>query len=558
VRPRARHLLPALLLLTSSTAALSQIIPPSEQPGRERERFIERRLPAVQPGGPTVALPSTEAPPGAAETRIFVRRIVIVGSTIYTTEQLAPLYQDIVRRRVSVQEIYELARRITAKYGADGYVLTRAIVPEQELEPSGATVRIEVIEGFINRVEWPREKLARYRDFFTEYAAKIMAERPLNIRTLERYLLLATDLPGLKFTTTLKASEKEKGASTLVVNVEEKPLDVYARVDNRGTAARGPWQFLVQPTINNVLGAHEALTIAYAGVMKLRELQFVAPSYRQVLNSEGLTAFANASYSWGRPGTVILEEIEFKTRSLYVEGGVSYPFIRSRERNFIGSIFAFASESYSYALQDTLNVDRLRGLRARADVDFADSWNGINQFSGTFSQGIEGLGSTQNGSELHSRLAGRVDFTKVEAYVSRLQPLIGPFSALIAAYAQYAFDALLSPEQCGYGGRVFGRAFDPSELLGDRCWELSAELRADVPPPVSMLPRLQFYGFTDRGKVDTISPAVGTAGNAVGASAGGGVRLGWQQYVNVDLSAVKAVEGPRNDWRYFLIATARY
>ena len=557
----ARCAVAALLLAAAVSSAVAQTPPPDlGRLGRERERFVDpQRPPAVQPGGPSVSLPSTEAPAGAADTKVRVRRIQIVGSTVYTTEQLAPLYADLVRREVTLLAIYELARRITAKYGADGYVLTRAIVPEQELEPTGADIRIEVIEGYIDRVEWPREKLARYRDFFTAYAAKITAERPVNIRTLERYLLLATDLPGLKFTTSLKASKTEKGASTLVVDVTEKPFDVMARIDNRGTPSRGPWQFLVSPTINNLLGQHEALTIGYAGVWPLKQLQFIAPSYRQVLNSEGLTAFVNSSYSWGRPGTQALELLEFETRSLYVEGGASYPFVRSRERNVIGSLFAFMSENYSYALEQPFNVDRLRGLRARADIDFADSLNGINQVSATFSQGIEGLGSTTNGSELHTRAAGRVDFTKVELFASRLQPLFDRFSALIAAYGQYAFTALLSPEQCGYGGRVFGRAFDPSELLGDRCWQVSAELRYDLPPPsVSMLPRLQFYGFTDKGKVDTISPAVGTAGNAIGASAGGGLRLGWQNFVNVDLSAVKAIEGPRNDWRYFLVAVARY
>jgi hypothetical protein len=75
---------------------------------------------------------------------------------------------------------------------------------------------------------WP-EKLARYRDFFTDYAAKITADRPLNIRTLERYLLLANDLPGLRFSTTLKASKTEQAAATLWVEVTEKPVEWNAR-----------------------------------------------------------------------------------------------------------------------------------------------------------------------------------------------------------------------------------------------------------------------------------------------------------------------------------------
>jgi hemolysin activation/secretion protein len=71
-------------------------------------------------------------------------------------------------------------------------------------------------------------------------------------------------------------------------------------------------------------------------------------------------------------------------------------------------------------------------------------------------------------------------------------------------------------------------------------------------------PDLQLYGYTDRGQVFTIEPAVGTAANQTAASAGGGVRLRWQNYVFVDLSAAKAIEGPRNDWRFFFITSARY
>src|SRR4029078_2807957 len=123
---------------------------------------------------------------------------------------------------------------ITAKYGADGYILSRAIVPVQELSPGGASVRIEVIEGYVDRVVWPKE-VDKYRDFFTDYARKITADRPINIRTLERYLLLANYLPRLRFKTTLKASATNPAASTLYVELTEKHIDLLARSDNRGT-----------------------------------------------------------------------------------------------------------------------------------------------------------------------------------------------------------------------------------------------------------------------------------------------------------------------------------
>jgi hemolysin activation/secretion protein len=548
----------------ASSVAVAQVVPPGALPGRERDTFIERAPPRAVPRGPTVSLPSTVAPPEADKTPLVIRRVIVTGSTVYSTEELAETYRDLVGRRVTLKTVYDIAQSITTKYGNDGYVLTRAVVPPQDFDPKAAAVRIRVVEGFVSKVEWPREKLARYRDFFSHYEAKITAERPANIKTMERYLLLANDLPGLKFTTTLKPAKGETGAATLVVEVTEKPMDVNARIDNRGTKSRGPLQFLVGPTFNNVTGRHEALGISYAGVSPLSELQFVAPTWRHVLNAEGLTAFINGSYAWGYPQTGLPDVIKLRTRSTYIESGASYPVVRSRERNFTLLAMAFMSDNYSFLGLDPNNIDRLRGVRARAEGDFADRFGGVNQLSTTYSQGIVGLGSTTNDSPLKSTPNGRVNFSKIEGFASRTQPLFDRFSAQIAAYAQYAFTSLLVPEQCAYGGRTFGRAFDPSDLLGDHCWMASFELRYDLPALTPLpgatvpLPSVQIYGFTDRGKRYIISPDVGTSATVSAASAGGGIRLGWQNAVSSDLTIAKAVEGPRDAWRFFFVTTARY
>ena len=207
-------MLPVLLALTFAPQdALAQLIPGGAQPGREREQLLDRRpTTRAQPGGPSISLPGTQAPAGAGQTVLTIRRIDVVGSTVYTPDQFTPIYRDLLNRQVTLDAVYDVAKRITAKYGADGYVLSRAIIPPQELSPGGAVIRIQIVEGYVSRVVWPREKLARYRDFFSDYTAKIVADRPVNIRTLERYLLLANDLPGLKFTTTLEASKTEQGA----------------------------------------------------------------------------------------------------------------------------------------------------------------------------------------------------------------------------------------------------------------------------------------------------------------------------------------------------------
>lgn len=60
----AKHLAVVTATLLIASAAVAQIIPPSEQPGRVQERFNEPATPRAQPGPGPISLPSTVAPTG--------------------------------------------------------------------------------------------------------------------------------------------------------------------------------------------------------------------------------------------------------------------------------------------------------------------------------------------------------------------------------------------------------------------------------------------------------------------------------------------------------------
>lgn len=564
-------LIAALATTLLPVAASAQALQPGDLPGRERERFVTPPMPLSQPRGPVIVLPSAAPPSGAERIKVNVRDICIRGSTVYSKEQLAPLYAELIGHDVPVQALYDLAKRLTAKYGSDGYVLSRAIVPPQAFAPHGAVPCLQVIEGYVDNVEWPAA-VAKYRDFFSDYTAKITAERPVNVHTIERYLLLASDLPGLHFTASLKPSKTHEGAATLVVAVAEKHIDAFGRFDNRGTPARGPNEFLLGANFNNLLRQNEAFSFNYAATIPTQELEYFAANYRQVLTSEGLFAFVNASYGFGHLGTRPLEMLDFRTRSTVVEAGFASPVIRTREKNLTLSGFVFMSDSFGdedLGLgEQPFQQDRLRGFRLKADGDWADRFLGINQVTVTYSQGIHGLGSSDNNANLNdqvptSRQFGRVDFEKIEATLSRTQPLFGPVSAFGSVYGQYAFNPLLVPEQCGYGGRYFGRAYDPSELLGDHCLEAIGELRYDLPRFAPWVSQVQLYGFADVGRLWLLAPAANSAAfgmpiNITAASAGGGLRLAFLDNVSADFTVAKAVEGTRDDTRFFVILGARY
>lgn len=553
----------ALCVLGLTAAATAQVVPPSVDAGRIPQRFEQSQQSKSLPRAGGIQLPSTAPPANAAGLKLSVSRFEIIGSTVYAANGFSDLTDPLIGRSLPLSEIYALAARITARYGQDGYILSRAIVPPQSLSPKGAVVRIEIVEGYVDEVVWPESLKQRYRDYFSNYEARITESRPANIKVIERYLLLASDLPGLLFSSTFKPSAKQPKASTLVVSVKEKPFSLESGVDNRGSKGRGPWQAYASGTFNNLLGMHEAVSARYAtAVPGTDQLRFAEGTWRQVLNSEGLTFLFSGSYNTGIPGLGALRAIDYSSEGLLFNASLAYPVIRSRDQNLTISGIAFVEDVKSTALGVALTDDRLRGLRARLDYDRADSLGGINLVQAILSQGLDGLGSTGNDNPIPSRGSGRVDFTKIEGTASRTQPLafvLPGLSAYVAAYGQFALDPLLVVEQCAYGGKTFGRAFDPSALTGDNCVIGLGELRYDLPIHANPFSKTQLFGFIDYGWLERKTTSVGTPSQQQASSAGVGLRLGWRENIYATGELAKSVGGDVDlGWRGHVEMTVRY
>ena len=88
----ARAIAAAVAMVCVSFAAVAQVVPsgaqlvpPSDQPGRERERFEPPAVPLAQPGGPTIAVPGIEAvrhEPSVTRARLQKRRVLAFGAVL--------------------------------------------------------------------------------------------------------------------------------------------------------------------------------------------------------------------------------------------------------------------------------------------------------------------------------------------------------------------------------------------------------------------------------------------------------------------------------------------
>jgi hemolysin activation/secretion protein len=420
----------------------------------------------------------------------------------------------VLGREITVRDLMAVADKIEAKYRSAGYVLTRAIVPPQRV--GNGAFRIRVIEGFIKAIIV--EGAAPSTKTRIMNMLEVLIDRPAQLAIMERGLLLAGDLPGVNATGTLRPGE-ETGAAELVVMVQEKPIDLSAGANNRGSRFAGRHLLSGDAAANNTLGLNEQLGISTSFSSDFDEQRYGGLRWTQPLGSDGLTLTATGSYSEGEPG-LSLRTFDTKTRSIVTGIHLAYPIIRERRRNLAVDFGLNWQENIVDLLGTRFTRDAYPSVELRAIYSEAGTvLRGATALSFGVMQGFDALGATSAGRPDLSRSDGRPEFTKFTGDIRRLQPLIEDFSASLTVLGQYSLDGLFGSEEFGVGGARIGRGYDPSEITGDHGIATALELRyGEAIQPWSYQP----YAFYDFGSIWNIS---GGNKQVSLASAGGGVRV---------------------------------
>jgi hemolysin activation/secretion protein len=226
------------------------------------------------------------------------------------------------------------------------------------------------------------------------------------------------------------------------------------------------------------------------------------------------------SFTKAEPGFT-LEQFDLESKSTFLSAGVRYQLLRQRKENMSINMMFDSRDSSSDLLNTPFIRDNIRALRLGINYDIEDAWGGHSFASLKVSQGLNFLGSSEEGDQNLSRASSGPNFTKAELSVAHLHTIINKWSLFVAGATQLASQPLFSAEEFGYGGRVFGRAYDNSEITGDYGANGSVELRYDGWETGKHL-NISQYGFYDIGKV--WNRDVSQVKSASGTSAGVGVR----------------------------------
>ena len=159
--------------------------------------------------------------------------------TAYPQPEIAQLTAGLIGPAMPLPQIDAARQAILQRYRADGYVLTTVSV---KLDANGR-LRFVVTEGRIASVKLDGDigpagtQVLRFLNRLTE-------KQPIDSVTLERYLLLAQDVPGVTLRAVLEPSSDQPGALNLIAQVSRQAVSGLTTIDNRAFNETGPIEML--------------------------------------------------------------------------------------------------------------------------------------------------------------------------------------------------------------------------------------------------------------------------------------------------------------------------
>jgi hemolysin activation/secretion protein len=522
--------------------------PPSGLPlGSPLPGIVPAQPPKVGPGLPSPS-PSPPVSPSTPGQSFAIGSVGIDGMTAYPRDEFQAQIAALVGPAVTTAQIETARRAIVERYREDGYVYTtvRGVI-------RGGTLRFAVVEGYVAAVKLDGD-VGPAGTQVLRFLEHLVGEKPLRARTLERWLLLASDIPGLTVRSTLDPSTDEPGALTLVARVTRKAISGYVQADNRAPAFAGPFEGLAIMSLDSFTEFGERSQFAFYGAPGPNV--FGQASEEFFIGGSGLKLKVYAGAGPVYP-TGALSNIGYQTFTKEFGGQFAYPVIRVRQQTLNLTLAFDAIEintetnlggngGETRASYDSLRIFRLGTDYAVFDALLGDTRGANNNASILLSQGITGLGSGHDGdtSTPPPRIGEKVDFTKVSGALSRTQTLFEPYEganvALREAVGWQATGDILPPVEKYYlGGPHFTRGYYYGQVAGDSAVAVTTELQLNtpipVPPRVPVPVNAQFYTFWDWGDAWQNTKA---ESDVVLNSLGGGVRLFVGEATEIDLEGL--------------------
>ena len=564
---------PALAQAPLQGAPLPPSVPPAGSP---IERMAPRPLPAVSATGIDFgALDKGEVP----NVSIAIRQVQVSGATMFQTE-IAAYTADLTGPAVPLPRLNEARQKILLHYRERGFAFVSVSL---SVDPAPGVARFKVVEGHIVAVKLEGD-IGPAGAMILRFLHRLIDGEPVNTGRLEKYVLLAQDVPGVSLSTVLEQSKTDPGALTLVAQVGRSGVPVlpgsrygslsgYFSMDNRAFDLTGPMEALAGISVAGLtsLGDKTDFSFFHSFPNSQNFGQISSEWYvcwpgtewdaMRALCSSGLKFKIYGGAGVSTP-TGSLAALKYNGVTNIFGAQLTLPVIRSRQQNLnvYTALDMLESTVYTGAVAAQSSADQVRSLRFGAEYVLSDQvvdrlLEGLpggkhaatNQLQVRVSRGLDFLGGF-HGTALPpstARSNERHNFTALKLEASRIQTIYtldggGSFALMGLATGQWSNDILPPSEQFYLGGARFNRGYYAGQAPGDKALAATAELQfntiLDLSWAISQAEvASQFYVFYDWGQTWQ-NQSTDSATRLV--SAGSGVRLQITKYVELDLEAV--------------------
>lgn len=486
----------------------------------------ELEQPRASPTRGKVLPPVPPLPAEAAEAlplRVYVRQVVVSGSTVFSADELAAVTRPYLNRELGAEELEALRLALTALYVGRGYVNSGALLPDQRV--SDGVVRYDIVEGRLSEIIVQGNRW--FQGGYLKDRIALGAGPPLNMNSLRTRLQLLLEDERIRRLNAELRPGLALGESVLQVQVEERPpFRVFLEVNNYQAPVLGPAEALVTLQHQNLTGHGDVASIQYGraeGIDPLLDLRYLLPLNRW--DTSLMLRYTRNSFA-------VVEE-RFQPLDIVGDAeiysiGLRQPLYRSpaHELAIDGSADRESIQNSLLGEPISLVPGQQKGESIVTVLRIAPEWiyrspASVIAARSRFSFGIDALGATTppNGGEPDARFFAWLGQFQ---YVRRLPLLSQDTTLLLRGEAQLANSPLPALEQIPVGGRYSVRGYPEYTLLRDNAVIGSMELRIPLVRGRSWADYLEVVPFTDIGSGWNAPPLEN--GQQTLASVGAGLR----------------------------------
>ncbi|MFT5484983.1 MAG: hemolysin activation/secretion protein [Halieaceae bacterium] len=471
----------------------SLIKPHFEEPRYKQEQTDLLTTPQVLP-----APPSEQGNSISTAASIPVQKVQVIGSTIFSAQQLAQWVQPFENRSVSIDELQALRHQLSMEYLNRGYVNSGVVIPAQDV--GDGIIIFNVIEGGLTELKLSgNEDIA---DSYLLYRVNKGVDAPLNVNEIQAALRELQQNSLVRRVAAQLRPLSQLGQSELEIVVTEAPSrELFIGVNNHRTPSVGAEDVSLAYTDYNLSGHGDALSASIASTEGLSELSlaytlpvpstdYLVSAYYSQSDSEVVEEpfdqldIESESSSYGLR---VSRPFEFQGRALTLQVGFNH---RESDAFLLGEPFSFSAgaidgESKSTTLE--LGVDFINRHADRVYAANISVRQGLDALSSNVSSNDDTPDSEFTAFYGQAQFASKLEFIEGSQLIAR-----GAF--------QLSLDPLLPMEKISVGGHATVRGYRENQLVRDNGVTASVELRVPLPFFDGRLGSLQGVAFIDLGQ----------------------------------------------------------